>query len=77
MRALLAASMLVFLLVLTAMAARAITAPTSAASWRPLFDGKSLDGWEHIGPGKMVLDDGLIRTEGGMGLLGYTNTSRR
>ncbi len=41
-------------------------------SWRPLFDGKNLDGWEHIGPGKMVLDDGALRTEGGMGLLWYT-----
>jgi hypothetical protein len=40
--------------------------------WRPLFDGKSLDGWEHVGPGRMVLEDGLIRTEGGMGLLWYT-----
>jgi hypothetical protein len=46
--------------------------PTFKASWRPLFDGKSLDGWEHIGPGKMVLEDGQIRTEGGMGLLWYT-----
>ncbi len=41
-------------------------------TWRPLFDGKSLDGWEHVGPGKMVLEDGVIRTEGGMGLLWYT-----
>lgn len=40
--------------------------------WRPIFDGKSLEGWEHIGPGKMVLEDGQIRTEGGMGLLWYT-----
>ncbi len=40
--------------------------------WHPIFDGKSLDGWEHIGPGKMVLEDGMIRTEGGMGLLWYT-----
>lgn len=40
--------------------------------WRTIFDGKSLDGWEHVGPGKMVLEDGLIRTEGGMGLLWYT-----
>jgi hypothetical protein len=42
------------------------------AEWRPLFDGKSLDGWEHVGPGKMVLEDGMLRTEGGMGLLWYT-----
>jgi hypothetical protein len=40
--------------------------------WRTLFDGKSLDGWEHVGPGKMVLEDGLSRTQGGMGLLWYT-----
>jgi hypothetical protein len=39
---------------------------------RPLFDGKSLDGWEHVGPRKMVLDDAVLRTEGGMGLLWYT-----
>ncbi len=44
----------------------------SPKSWRTIFDGKSLDGWEHIGPGKMKLEDGQIRTEGGMGLLWYT-----
>ena len=37
-----------------------------------LFDGKSTEGWEHIGPGKFVLADGILRTEGGMGLLWYT-----
>jgi hypothetical protein len=42
------------------------------SGWRPLFNGKDLDGWEHVGPGKMLLEDGLIRTEGGMGLLWYT-----
>ncbi len=44
----------------------------SSKGWRTLFDGKSLDGWEHIGPGEMVLENGTIRTEGGMGLLWYT-----
>jgi hypothetical protein len=44
----------------------------SAKGWRTLFDGKSLDNWEHIGPGEMVLENGMIRTEGGMGLLWYT-----
>jgi hypothetical protein len=42
------------------------------SSWRALFDGKSLDGWEHIGPGKIVVEDGVLRTDGGMGLLWYT-----
>jgi len=40
--------------------------------WRTIFDGKSIDGWEHVGHGKMVLEDGMLRTEGGMGLLWYT-----
>ena len=40
--------------------------------WRTIFDGKSLEGWEHVGPGSMVLQDGFIRTEGGMGLLWWT-----
>ena len=39
--------------------------------WRALFDGGSLEGWEHVGPGRMVVEDGLMRTEGGMGLLWY------
>ena len=41
----------------------------SSSAWRPLFDGRSLDGWEHVGPGKFVIDDGVLRTEGGRGLL--------
>ncbi|WP_337176524.1 DUF1080 domain-containing protein [Paludisphaera sp.] len=40
--------------------------------WRALFDGKSLDGWEHVGPGQFVVEDGTLKTEGGMGLLWYT-----
>ncbi len=43
----------------------------SAAGWRPLFDGRSLDGWQHVGPGRFVIEDGILRTEGGMGLLWY------
>jgi hypothetical protein len=42
---------------------------SAASDWRPLFDGHSLDGWEHVGPGKFVVEDGILRTEGGMGLL--------
>ena len=40
--------------------------------WRSLFDGKSLDGWEHVGPGGFLVQDGTMVTEGGMGLLWYT-----
>jgi hypothetical protein len=41
------------------------------SDWRPLFDGRSLEGWEHVGPGRFVVEEGQLRTEGGMGLLWY------
>jgi hypothetical protein len=49
-----------------------IAARGADEDWRPLFNGRNLDGWEHVGPGRLVVEDGLIRTEGGMGLLWYT-----
>jgi len=50
------------------------TVPTWAQSgtWKPLFNGKDMNGWEHVGPGRFVLDHGLLKSEGGMGLLWYT-----
>ena len=52
----------------------ATLAPAGARSeeWRPLFDGKSLEGWEHVGPGRFVVEEGRLRTEGGMGLLWFS-----
>lgn len=52
-------------------AAMAQAPAEAAAPARPLFDGQSLDGWEHVGPGRFVVADGVLRTEGGMGLLWY------
>jgi hypothetical protein len=46
-------------------------APAQEAAWTPLFDGKTLEGWTHVGPGQFVVKEGLLRTEGGMGLLFY------
>ena len=40
-----------------------------AAEWKPLFDGKDLDGWKMVGPGRFLVEDGMLKTEGGMGLL--------
>ena len=37
-----------------------------------LFNGKNLDGWEHVGPGAFVVEDGMLKSEGGMGLLWYS-----
>jgi len=47
-------------------------AQTQAPAWNPLFNGKDLTGWKHVGPGNMTVEDGLIRTHGGMGLLYWT-----
>jgi 3-keto-disaccharide hydrolase len=49
-------------------------APASAeiAGVRQLFNGHDFDGWEHVGPGRFVVEGGLLRSEGGMGLLWYT-----
>src|SRR5215469_11649371 len=43
-----------------------------SGEWKQLFDGKDLTGWKHVGPGGMTVEDGLIRTHGGMGLLYWT-----
>src|SRR5690242_19024788 len=64
---------------LFALATSGLACPASVGSpaepkgeWWQLFDGKSLDGWEHVGPGSFVVENGTLRTEGGMGLLWYT-----
>ncbi|MGE5647683.1 MAG: DUF1080 domain-containing protein [Acidobacteriota bacterium] len=46
-----------------------LAAAPAKGEWRQLFNGKDLTGWQHVGPGSMVVEDGLIRTRGGMGLL--------
>lgn len=46
-----------------------LTAAQSSSQWKQLFDSKDLNGWQHVGPGGMTVEDGLIRTHGGMGLL--------
>lgn len=47
---------------------------TAAANdgWKELFNGKNLDGWEHIGPGEFTVENGALRPHGGMGLLWHT-----
>lgn len=37
--------------------------------WRQLFNGRDLSGWEQIGPGKFVVEDGMLKTVGGMGMI--------
>lgn len=44
----------------------------ASAETKLLFNGKNLDGWSMTGPGRFVVTDGMLRTEGGMGLLFFT-----
>jgi len=41
-------------------------------SSRALFNGKNLDGWQQVGPGSFIVKNGVMKTEGGMGMLWYT-----
>lgn len=36
-----------------------------------LFNGTDLTGWRHVGPGEFTVEDGALKTSGGMGLLVY------
>jgi hypothetical protein len=42
-----------------------------------LFDGSSLSGWSHAGPGGFDVRNGVLRTHGGMGLLWFSGRSFR
>ncbi len=43
-----------------------------ADDFRPLFNGKDKSGWVMTGPGEFVVEDGMLKTTGGMGLLYYS-----
>ena len=49
-----------------------LSSPARAADWKQLFNGKDMTGWEHVGPGRFYVENGMLKTEGGMGLLWYT-----
>ena len=46
--------------------------PIRAAGWKQLYNGKDMIGWEHVGPGSFTVEDGMLKSDGGMGLLWYT-----
>ena len=50
-----------------------LLAPAACAGdWQQIFDGKDMDGWHHVGPGSFTVENGMLKTAGGMGLLVYT-----
>lgn len=44
----------------------------NAQAWKPLFNGKNLEGWKHVGGGSRYVVNGLLASKGGMGLLYWT-----
>lgn len=40
--------------------------------WQTLFSGVDLADWQQVGPGAFTIEDGLLKSSGGMGLLWYT-----
>lgn len=50
----------------------ALPAAAQDSTWTPLFNGTDLAGWTHVGDGGFVVEDGLLKTDGGMGLLAHT-----
>lgn len=64
-------SLVLSLFVISLPSQAADPAGADSPAGKMLFNGKDFDGWEHIGPGRFVVENGLLKTEGGMGLLWY------
>ena len=54
---------------------QADTPQSSDANWSLLTDGSHTNGWAMAGPGEFVIDNGTLKTTGGMGLLWYKTKS--
>jgi hypothetical protein len=59
------------LLVPLAAGAASLFSTSAYAAGKQLFNGKDLSGWHHVGPGRFYVENKLLVTEGGMGLLVY------
>ena len=60
----------IYVILLVILSALSIQAQSD--QWQQLFNGKDLTGWKHVGPGSDTVENGLIQTHGGMGLLYWT-----
>ncbi len=47
-------------------------AKATGSGSRRLFNGRDLSGWQMVGPGGFAVEDGALKSQGGMGLLCYT-----
>lgn len=42
------------------------------SQWKQLFNGRDLSSWKHVGGGSRFVEEGLLASKGGMGLLYWT-----
>ena len=65
---------LLFLIVLFISNSKTSIAQTKkdVSQWKQLFNGRDLSGWKHVGGGSRYVEDGLLASKGGMGLLYWT-----
>lgn len=61
-----------FLFFINGLNAQSSPPKPSDKAWIHLFNGKDLTGWKQVGPGGHEVEDGLIASHGGMGLLYWT-----
>lgn len=57
------------IIVLFCMTGSIMAGVADTTQWRHLYNGKDLTGWKQVGPGTHYVEDGLIKSTGGMGLL--------
>ena len=65
------------LMAVLSLAAVATSEKKPTGKWIQLFNGKDLTGWNHVGRGSFVVEDGALVTQAGMGLLYYETRSFR
>lgn len=58
-------------LLFTITSCRTRSAEEKSGGWKPIFDGRTTEGWQMTGPGELRLENGELVTHGGMGLLWY------
>lgn len=69
-------SVLFFLGTVGGFHANALAAPSQGGQWKPLFNGKNLNGWKAYGDETWVVNDGTILGESSSGKYGYLMTTR-
>lgn len=57
------------MLVIAILTLAAVPGRAQTGGWKQLFNGKDLTGWKQVGPGNFVVEDGMLKPVGGMGLL--------